>query len=257
VIRLAKILIYPFKSLDAVAVDAARVLPSGALDHDRQFALVDANGKWINGKRTPRIHLLRTAFDIAANTIRVTTAGTSRDFDCAAERRELEEWLTRFFGQSVRLEENTVTGWPDDTAAPGPTIISTATLAEVTTWFAGLALDDVRRRFRANLEIDGSDPFWEDRLYSDEGRVVRFQVGDVILEGTNPCQRCVVPTRSPESGERFEDFAAIFERQRYATLPHWATRSRFGHFYRLAVNTRLVPGKSGVIRVGDEIKIVD
>jgi uncharacterized protein YcbX len=138
----------------------------------------------------------------------------------------------------------------------GPTVISTATLADVTTWFPGLEVGETRRRFRANLEIEDVEPFWEDRLYGEEGEAVRFQIGDVQLEGTNPCQRCVVPTRSTDSGERYAEFATIFERQRYETLPWWATRSRFDHFYRLAVNTRPVTGQTGTIRVGDEVRIL-
>jgi hypothetical protein len=256
VARLAKILIYPFKSFDAVQVDQACVLPSGALAHDRQFALVDAQGKWVNGKRTPRIHRVRSVIDVAARVVTLVADGSTREFQIDADRRALESWFSGFFGFPVRIEENAVAGFPDDPVAPGPTVISTATLAEVTSWFANLTRDDVRRRFRANLEIHGVEAFWEDRLYSDEGQVVRFQIGDVLLEGTNPCQRCVVPTRSPTTGERFDEFSAIFEKQRHATLPYWATRSRFDHFYRLAVNTRPVTGKFGTIRVGDEVSLV-
>ncbi len=255
--RLARIVIYPFKSLDGLEVAAARVLPSGALEHDRRFALFDAEGKWINGKRTPRIHLLRSEIDVASRQIRLAADGTTRDFHIDADREALEKWLSGFFGMTVSISENAVAGFPDDTVAPAPTLISTATLAEVAGWFGTMPLADVRRRFRANLEIQEVEPFWEDRLYADEGNVVRFQIGEVQLEGTNPCQRCGVPTRSPETGERYENFAAIFEKQRYETLPFWATRSRFDHFYRLAVNTRPVAGKSGTIRVGDEITLLD
>lgn len=255
--RLNRILIYPFKSLDAIAVAEARVLPSGALEHDRQFALVDPQGKFINAKRTPRVHLLRPAIDMTSRHITLSTGGMTRDFKIDAERRPLEEWLSGFFGLPVHLDENVAGGFPDDTLAPGPTVISEATLAEVANWYEGLVLEEVRRRFRANLELEGVEPFWEDRLYSDEGSAVRFQIGDVLLEGTNPCQRCVVPTRSPETGERYAEFSAIFEKQRYETLPYWATRSRFDHFYRLAVNTRPVAGRSGTIRVGDEVRVVD
>jgi hypothetical protein len=92
----------------------------------------------------------------------------------------------------VRLEENALAGFPDDTVAPGPTVVSAATLAEVSSWYEELALEEIRRRFRANLIIDGVEPFWEDRLYSEEGRFVRFQVGNVTLEGVYPCQRSVV-----------------------------------------------------------------
>jgi len=255
--HLTRIVIYPIKSFDGIEVDAARVLPSGALEFDRRFALFDADGKFINAKRTPRIHLLRSTIDTAARRIALSSGGSKCEFQIDADRKALEEWLSQFFGLPIHLEENTAGGFPDDTVAPGPTIISRATLAEVAIWYEGLALDDVRRRFRANLEIDGVEAFWEDRLYSDEGTAIRFRVGEVFLEGTNPCQRCVVPTRSPESGERYREFSAIFEKRRYEMLPFWATRSRFDHFYRLAVNTRPVPGSSGTIRVGDEVRVVD
>jgi uncharacterized protein YcbX len=254
--RLARIVIYPVKSLDGVAQDQARLLPSGALEHDRQWAIVDSQGRWVNGKRTPRIHRLRSAIDLSARKITLSADGVTRAFAIDAERAGLERWLSDFFGLAVRLEENATSGFPDDTSAPGPTVVSAATLAAVTGWFPGLALPETRMRFRANLEIDDVEPFWEDRLYSEEGEAVRFQIGDVLLEGTNPCQRCVVPTRNPGTGERYDEFAATFEKQRYETLPWWATRSRFDHFYRLAVNTRPIAGRAATIRVGDEVKIV-
>ena len=61
---------------------------------------------------------------------------------------------------------------------------------------------------------------------------------DVVLEGINPCQRCIVPTRDSRTGEPSPDFAQIFRARRAETLPPWANRARFNHFYRLAVNTR-------------------
>jgi uncharacterized protein YcbX len=249
--HLARIVIYPIKSLDGVVLDEARVLPSGALEHDRQFALVDEKGEFINGKRTPRIHLLRSRFDLESRSLAISSGERPRFFGIDADRPALEEWLSQFFGTSVRLIENASSGFPDDTISPGPTLISRATLDKVTSWFEGLSLDETRQRFRVNLEIDGVEPFWEDRLYSEQGRAVRFRIGDVLLEGTNPCARCVVPTRSSETGERYEAFAAIFEERRYETLPYWATRSRFDHFYRLALNTRPVAGSTGSIHVGD------
>ena len=66
------------------------------------------------------------------------------------------------------------------------------------------------------------------------------------MEGTNPCQRCVVPTRDSLTGAASSGFATEFARRRAATLPPWADRRRFDHFYRLTVNTRLAswPGIS-------------
>jgi hypothetical protein len=255
--RLARILIYPVKSFDGSAVDEARVLPSGALEHDRRFALFDAEGQVVNGKRTPQMHRLRSRFDLNAGHVILSDGARTSDFSLATDRGQIEERLENFFGFPVRLEENASAGFPDDTVAPGPTVVSAATLAEVSSWYEELALEEICRRFRANLIVDGVEPFWEDRLYSEEGQVVRFQVGKVTFEGVYPCQRCVVPTRSSETGERYDGFGKIFEARRYETLPYWATRSRFDHFYRLAVNTRPVAGSIGMIHVGDDVHIVD
>ena len=251
--HLSRIVIFPVKSLDGMALEEARVLPSGAIENDRRFALVDAEGQFINGKRTPRIHLVRSQYDAASRSLALSAGEAAQSFHVDADRPALEEWLSQFLGMSTRLVENAEAGFPDDTIFPGPTVISTATIEDVTGWYAGISPDETRRRFRANLEIEGTEPFWEDRLYSEEGFGVRFRIGEVLLEGTNPCQRCVVPTRSSQTGERYPEFASTFEVRRYESLPYWATRSRFDHFYRLAVNTRPVAGRTGTIRVGDEV----
>ena len=62
--RLARIALYPIKSLDPISVDAADLLPCGALKHDRQFALVDVAGRFVNGKRTDLVHRLETANEL-------------------------------------------------------------------------------------------------------------------------------------------------------------------------------------------------
>jgi uncharacterized protein YcbX len=105
------------------------------------------------------------------------------------------------------------------------------------------------------LHIGGVEPFWEDQLYGAAGSQVEFRVGTVTFAGTNPCQRCVVPTRHPQTAEAWPGFAAEFSRRRESTLPHWAERSRFNHFYRLAVNTHL-SGNPGIIRVGDAVDLI-
>ena len=66
---------------------------------------------------------------------------------------------------------------------PGPTVICTATLVEVTSWYPGLALEQVRLRFRANLEFGGVPAFWEDQLMTAKPGRVRFQIGDDIADG--------------------------------------------------------------------------
>jgi uncharacterized protein YcbX len=253
---LAHIAIYPIKSLDGVVVSQATLLPSGALKGDREFALMDKQGKFINGKRTAAIHRIRSQFDLAARRIkiRLQAEDQAEEFHLDRDRPALESWLSQYFGFPVHLAQDTETGFPDDTQSPGPTVISTATLKTITTWFPGLTLEEVRQRFRTNLELAGCEPFWEERLYGDADSTVPFQIGAVQFAGVNPCQRCPVPTRNPLTGEGYPNFQKQFVRQRQQTLPDWAERSRFNHFYRLAINTRVPATEAGkVLQLGDAI----
>ncbi len=256
--KLTRINIHPIKSFDAQSVDTALLLPSGALQHDRRFALVDHTGDFVNGKRFPAIQRLRSRFDSASEqlSLQLDGQGPTHSFDMRGDRSELVAWLSDYFGQPVTLQENTAGGFPDDVESPGPTLIATATLAEVASWFPGVSVDEARDRFRANLEIDADEPFWEDRLLAAGLGAVRFRIGEAQLLGTNPCARCPVPTRNPYTGEPIHGFAKAFAQRRQAALPDWAPAARFDHFYRLSVNTRGVHARPTTIRVGDELQIL-
>jgi uncharacterized protein len=59
---LRRIKIFPIKSLEGVVVDRVNVLASGSLKGDRQYAIVDDVGRFVNGKSTPLVHRLRHTF---------------------------------------------------------------------------------------------------------------------------------------------------------------------------------------------------
>lgn len=257
--HIAGISIFPIKSLDGVSVTEATVLESGALKHDREFAIVDQKGNFVNGKRNAKVHLLRSHFesDFKILTLQIQETEQKFVFHLDKERTALETWLGDYFGFPVKLEQNSITGFPDDTNASGPTIISTATLETVASWFPGVSVDDMRSRIRANLEIGGVPAFWEDQLFAQTGSSVRFQIGEVIFEGINPCQRCVVLTRDAITAQAYPNFQKIFVTQRKETLPDWVESSRFNHFFRLSVNTKVPAGEAGkVLRQGDKVKIL-
>lgn len=256
---LSKILIFPIKSLDGVEVTQASLLEGGAIAYDREFAILDEQGKFVNGKRTEKVHALRSSFDLAARTVtlRVHNQSQFQTFHLDRERNALASWLSDYFGYTVTLQQNLYMGFPDDTEASGPTVISTATLETITSWFPGLSLEEIRHRVRANLEIDGVPAFWEDQLFAKLGQCVPFQIGDVAFVGSNPCQRCVVLTRNPWTGKRDSSFQKEFTIKRQQTLPNWAELSRFNHFFRLTVNTKVPPSETGkVLQIADEIKIL-
>jgi len=256
---LARIALYPIKSLDGMTVPQATVLASGALRCDRTYALFDQKGRFINGKRNARVHHLRSVFADDGQTLTLTRQDTQAQatFHLRQQQSDLEAWLSDYFQQPVYLGHNPDQGFPDDTNSPGPTVISTATLETVASWYPELTLEDVRQRFRTNLEISGVPAFWEDQLYGPEGIQVPFQIGALQLQGVNPCQRCVVPARDPLTGAVTPAFQQTFIGQRRASLPEWAQRSRFNHFYRLAVNTRVPPGQAEtLIHVGDPVRLL-
>jgi uncharacterized protein YcbX len=232
----------------------ATLTPRGGLQCDRAFALLDAKGAYVNGKREPRVHELRVGYDAALSRATFVSPRLADGFAFAFDddTAALEAWLSEHFERPIIVRRDAVGGFPDDTQAPGPTIVTSATLTEVASWFPGLTPDGMRDRLRANIEIDGVPAFWEDGLYGAAGDVVAFRAGAVILEGTNPCARCVVPSRDPLTGEAVPAFSKIFTERRAATLPPWAERSRFDHFYRLTVNTRPASIQTGrLIAVGD------
>lgn len=250
---LTHLTIFPIKSLDGIAVTQAKILPSGALEHDREFALFDANGKVVNGKRTAEIHRLRSHVNLADWTITISVQGNHpTTFDLDGDRPELEHWFSDYFSFPIQLHQNREVGFPDDLTSPGPTVISTATIQTVASWFPAIDVPEMRQRLRTNLELDQTPAFWEDSLYTDSGEPHPCQIGDVTLQGINPCQRCIVPTRDSLTGTPTPNYQKQFITQRQATLPTGIARSRFNHFYRLAVNTRIQPTEAGkILRLGD------
>jgi uncharacterized protein YcbX len=256
--HLARIDLFPIKALDGVTVTQAQVLASGALAGDRTYALFDQHQRFINGKHNEAVHRLRAHFsaDLAHLSLQVEGEQASATFELTPPHPALEAWLQAYFQQPVTVQSNPDEGFPDDTEAAGPTVISTATLTTVASWYPPLTVDDLRRRLRTNLEIDDVPPFWEDQLFSaDPQHPVRFTIGNVTVEGVNPCQRCVVPTRHPSTGTVTPHFQRRFTQQRQATLPPWTHPGRFNHFYRLAINTNIRDQSGQVLRVGDPVAL--
>jgi hypothetical protein len=286
---LDRITIYPVKSLDGLDVAEARVLPSGSLENDRRWQLTDLEGRVLNAKRTPLFHAIRAEFDLSGagglpsspgNVIHLAIdpaavaaraiPGIERLRSHGPESFPLVPgpegpcgWLAEVFGQPVLLVERADGGFPDDRDAPGPVVISTASLQAVAGWFR-FDVNECRRRFRANLEIGSCEAFWEDAVASPARPELQpslldlpadlpadpyaelpppepraFSIGDVRLQATNVCRRCVVPTRDSRTGRVTEQFREVFETWRGKTLPEAVDVAGWAHLYRLGVNIRL------------------
>ncbi len=260
-VSVSRVLLYPIKSLGSLEVVRATIGPGGGLAGDRTWRIVrSASGEVVNGKKERLLHYIDTRYTLGERGLglEISDRRTQRVTRCSLPdgAEPLAHWLSDVLGYPVRLE-HAADGFPDDTEARGPTIVSVATLHRVASQF-GLSAEEVRRRFRANLEIDGPEmpAFWEDTLFGPAGTQVPFSLGAVTFEGVNPCQRCAVPARNSLTGEDTPGFAKAFGAFRSAELPSWAARDRFNHFYRLTVNTNVSAAAVGAsFGVGDRLRL--
>jgi uncharacterized protein YcbX len=287
---LDRLTIYPVKSLDGLDVAEALVLESGALEHDRRWRLVDMDGRVLNAKRSPVFHAIRAEFDLDERlvTLWIDPAAVGAAALPAGDLARLRglagnpggpevrdsfhlvpgqggpcEWLSEAFNVGILLQERVDGGFPDDRDAPGPTLVSTATLVEVGRWF-GFDLAESRGRFRANLEVGDCDAFWEDTLASPARPELQpslldlppdlpvdpyadlpppepreFSIGEARFIATNVCRRCVVPSRDSRTGAVTAHFRDAFEARRSRGMRADVDAAGWGQLYRLGVNSGL------------------
>jgi len=254
--QVAELHVHPVKALDPVSVESAQIRTNGGLSWDRRYAILDGEGEYVNGKREQRIHRIRSSFDLEARTVTLHEQGetATEQFHLEDDREALATWLADVVGYPVEVVRADEGGFPDDTTNAGPTVIASATVEAVASWFEDISPAEMRRRLRPNIVIGGVDAFWEDRLYADPGTVRPVDIGDVTVHGVAPCQRCVVPLRDPDTGEETPDFRERFIKRRRETLPEWATETRFDHYFRLMVNTRIPESEwETTLAVGDQV----
>ncbi len=256
---LSSITIYPVKSLDGVSLQKAKISEGGCLLHDREFVICDQEGKFIKGKNTPLVHTLRTMVDLENEIISFQLQNKTDvySFHMQQEKNALENFLSAYFGKPVFLHQNKTGRFLDIPGKSGATILSTASLEKVSTWFGNMSLDETRKRFRTTLEIESVPAFWEDQLFSFKGNGIEFKVGDIRLIGMTPRARCVVPTRHPETGEVIHAFQKTFSQKRASCLPDWSCLSEFEHYYHLSVDCFIPATEVGkTIEVGAELTII-
>src|SRR5262250_3410349 len=105
---LANIRLHPIKGLDPVSVPEARIGPNGSLQLDRVWVLFSADGKWINGKRDPAIHLIRAEYHPGVSAVTLSApedAGKAplkpARLAFPSDTERAAEWFSDYFGQTV------------------------------------------------------------------------------------------------------------------------------------------------------------
>lgn len=254
----ASLRIYPVKGLDGISVEESTIVRGGTLTGDREYALFDSNGDVMNGKRTADIQTLSTDFEPETGTLAVQSpAGKNAQFQLreADERTRAGEWFSEYFETDLTMERDDSLGFVDRREM-GPSVISTATLETVASWFDEMSVEGARRRMRANVEIAGVPAFWEDGFVGDNAP--QFDAGSVRFEGVTPCGRCVVPERDPDTGEPIDGFREQFIRNREETFPKWVDETAFDHYYTVMLIAS-VPElyRKETLRVGDPVSVIE
>jgi len=206
--------VVPVKGTAVVEVERATIGPRG-LQGDRRFSILDTEGGLLTARRSGPLLGVHAAVDEAAGTLTLAfpggeevtapvVLGAPASGTYFGERRgrvvegPFGGALQRYLDRPAQLlaHDDETDGWDEDPVS----LVSRASVDELARQAGRDALD--ARRFRMSIEVDGLGPHEEDGWIGRE-----VAVGDAVLEVTARCERCVITTRDPDSGE--VDFNAL------------------------------------------------
>ncbi len=160
-------------------------------------------------------------------------------------------------GKALALHALSVARLLDVHDTSSVTVVSEATLASLREAMPFIGLEQMRLRFRANIEIAGVPPYWEEHLFGEPGKGVLFRAREVTLLGMRPRARCNVPPRNPFTGETDKQFVKRMVSSHQESLPAWSRLEAFGGYYSLTVDTFIPDTERGkCIRLGGPVKIL-
>lgn len=206
----ARISVTPVKGFALDHPDHVELTTDGVVE-DRRFMLVDAAGRRLRSSTTAWPIVVRGAYDVGAEVLRVRFpdgeivedsalgSGPVRDWDLhhgrSAPGRVVEgAWedaLSALAGHEVRIVRPERLGLVRDVPVTFVSRVSVARLERE----AGASVDP--RRFRMLFDLEGCAEHEEDTW---DGRRVR--IGEAVLRVGGPVPRCAATTRHPESGVR-------------------------------------------------------
>lgn len=209
-IRVQQMYTSPVKSLGLARLDHA-YLDKPGIAGDRAFYLIDADGRLFTQREHSPLVQVRTSYEPDSGHLELTlpsgqtVAGVPELGDAVetaffagrpvAGHETFGDWslaLSDFAGQRVRLIKADTPGSSFDGFPLS--MCSTASLGALARAAGEDSVDG--RRFRQNLYLDGASAHEEDTWIGSEVRV-----GEALLRVKMADSRCVVTTKSPDTGE--------------------------------------------------------
>jgi uncharacterized protein YcbX len=266
-VQLADIRTYPVKALGGGSHDRADVEPWG-LRGDRCWMVADASGQFLTQRQHPRMAALQaeniptglTLTDAAGDHIAVATPGERAETLTVTVWRDsvparlagahTHAWLSDRLGiacRLVHLDDKTARKINPAYAADDAPVsfadgfpVLLATTASLADLNARLAHPIPITRFRPNLVIEGCAP-WEEDTWR------RIRIGDALFHVAKPCERCIVTTIDPVTGERPD------KREPLLTLARFRRDAGGGVMF----GQNLIPQQLGRIRAGDTVEVLE
>jgi uncharacterized protein YcbX len=261
---------YPVKSCRGEDLESAVVQPWG-LAGDRRWMVVDSDGEVVTARE---VHgMLRVVPELLDGALRLASDGVeplivaeprtpSRDVTiwsstvaAATAGAEADAWFSAVLQRRVHLvylddptrrATNPTFSNPGDVVsfADGYPVLlaSENSLALLNDWIAEGPRPDEGplpiTRFRPNLVVRGAAPFAEDGWS-------RIRIGSATFRVAKGCDRCVLTTLDPETGEKQMEPITSLARHR-----RWDGKTWFA--------ANLIPDTPGAtIRLGDEVEILE
>jgi hypothetical protein len=227
---------WPVKSMAGQPVEAVRIDERGAAG-DRAHALFDGRHptrpapRRLTAREAPRMLLWQAAYDgeIGPDDVPppALTAPDGRAFGW--EDDDLPKALEEDLGRPVALKRDL--GLMQDLEQS--LLVTTQATLDAVAAELGTPLD--LRRFRTNVHVVFDDvPAYAEEEW--EGR--ELAIGEAAFRLLHPCERCVIPTRDPDTTEKWGE------------LLRWLTRERRGLF---GINAR--PLRGARIALGDPVSV--
>ena len=217
-LQLVSLWIYPIKSCAGIEVASARVTPETGLEGDREWIIINDENQqvWMGGNH--RMALVQPQFDGEELVLHADGFGEVRvsrqpsgapaqgiiwnDIDKVNEAFDVQDagdeaasWLSEVLQQSVRLVKLGSEGVHRKALIPLH-VVSLSSLRQLNETLAAKGDAPVEHeRFRPNLVIDHPDldPFAEEGFSSLE-----WNKGQLVMEMTGGCIRCIMPNVNPE-----------------------------------------------------------
>jgi len=265
--KVSEIIYYPIKSCGGISV-ANAPLDSRGIEHDREFMIVDAENRYVNQKKQPRLALIQPRIydrllEIQAKQsgiiIPIMKEGPSLEVRLrkeglkAVDQGEIAAgWLSEFLGGNYRLVrmaddfvrkvESAYARREYDQVAFSDEhpflIISEESLADLNSRLGEKAIP--MNRFRPNIVISGSGiPYMEDDIK-------RIKIGNVAYDVVKPCARCDMIQINQDDAKSYEGVLPELAKYRLAMVDG-KRKALFGQY--------VIHERPGSVKVGDKVEI--